>query len=111
MNDKNVPFQRSFSDSFLETPEYVEDAKVRLRFLIPDQAGKPIGRLHITIDPGYRRSDNHPLFIINLTARGAPGGEGIDGVMKFLDLGREWVVRGFTSITTPKMHHIWRPMK
>jgi len=104
-------FQRSFSDSFLENPEYVEDVSMRLRFLIPDQAGKPIGRLHITIDPGYRRSDNQPLFIINLTARGAPCGEGIDGVMSFLDLGREWVVRGFASITTPKMHQIWRRKK
>ncbi len=97
-------FQRSFSDDFLNAPE---DAGLRLRFLIPDQTGKPIGRLHIAIDPGHRSGDNQPLFIMNLTARGAPCGDGIDGVLGFLDLGREWVVRGFASITTPKMHKLW----
>jgi len=97
-------FQRLFSDDFLDT---LEDAGLRLRFLIPDEAGKPVGRLHVAIDPGYRSTDNQPLFIMNLTARGAPRGEGIDGVLGFLDLGREWVVRGFASITTQTMHKLW----
>ena len=97
-------FQRSFSDSFLGIPE---DAGLRLRFLIPDQEGKPIGRLHIAIEPGYRSNDNKPLFIMKLTARGAPCGNGINGVLGFMDLGRQWVVRGFASITTPKMHKLW----
>jgi len=97
-------FKRSFSDSFLGTPE---DAGMRLRFLIPDEAGTPIGRLHIAIEPGYRSDDNLPLFIMSLTARGAPRGDGIEGVLGFLDMGREWVVRGFASITTPEMHKLW----
>ena len=99
-------FQRSFSDSFLDIPE---DARLRLRFLIPDedQAGKPIGRLHIEIRSGFRSNDKHPLFIMTLTARGAPCGDGIDGVLGFLDLGRKWIVRGFVSITTRKMHKLW----
>lgn len=97
-------FQRLFSDDFLDAPE---DVGLRLRFLIPDQSGKPVGRLHVAIDPGYRSTDNQALFIMNLTARGAPCGEGIAGVLGFLDLGRDWVVRGFTSITTQKMHKLW----
>lgn len=97
-------FQRSFSDSFLNIPE---DARLRLRFLMPGQAEKPIGRLHITIEPGYRSDDKQPLLIMKLTARGTPCGDGIDGVLGFLDIGREWVVRGFASITTPKMHKLW----
>jgi len=97
-------FQRSFSDGFLDVPE---DAGLRLRFLIPDRAGQPMGRLHIAIDPGFRSRDYHTLFIVNLTARGAPCGDGIDGVLSFLDIGRQWVVRGFASITTPKMHKLW----
>lgn len=97
-------YQQSFSDSFLETPE---DAAIRMRFVIPNKDGEPIGRLHVALNSGYRSSDDRPLFILNLTARGAPLGKGIDGVLRFLDLGREWVVRGFTSLTTPLMHKEW----
>lgn len=97
-------FQRSFSDEFLEVPE---DTGLRLRFLIPDDDGKPIGRLHVRLDSGYRNSDEQPLFILNLTARGAPRGDGIAGVLQFLDLGHEWVVLGFASMTTPTMHKEW----
>lgn len=97
-------FQRSFSDEFLEVPE---DTGLRMRFLIPDEKGQPIGRLHAVLDSGYRNSDNQPIFNLNLTARGAPLGGGINGVLGFLDLGREWVVRGFASMTTPTMHKKW----
>jgi len=96
--------RRSFSDPFLDRPE---DAGMRLRFLIPDDGGQPIGRLHVAIDSGYRTKDDQPLFVLNLTARGAPRGDGLGGVMGFLDLGREWVVRGFASLTTQTMHREW----
>ena len=94
-------FQGVFSDEFLDVPE---DTRLRLRFLIPDEAGQPIGRLHAVLNSGYRNSDDHPIFVLTLTARRAPCGDGIDGVLEFLDLGREWVVRGFASLTTPMMH-------
>ena len=97
-------FAQRYSDVFLETSE---DASVRLRFVIPDDSGQPLGRLHIAIDPGYRSGDNQPLFSLHLTARGRPCGDGIDGVLRFMDLGREWVVRGFASITTSRMHKEW----
>ena len=97
-------FQAEFNDSFLET---VEDAGLRLRFVIPNKEGEPIGRLHAALEPGYRTDDRRPMFVLELTARGAPLGEGITGVLAFLDLGREWVVRGFTSMTTPVMHKEW----
>jgi hypothetical protein len=47
------------------------------------------------------------MFLLTLTARGRPGSDGIPGVLQFLDVGREWIVRGFTSITTATMHKIW----
>lgn len=98
------PYSGRFSDDFLKASE---DAALRLRFVIPDQEGQPIGRLHAVVEPGYRSSDNRLLFILNLTARGGPLGEGIEGVLSFLDVGREWVVRGFASLTTPTMHEEW----
>ena len=38
---------------------------------------------------------------------GSPG-EDIEGAFLFLDIGREWIVRGFTSLTTKDMHKVWR---
>lgn len=96
--------RRSFSDDFMSEPE---DANLRLRFQIPGNDRQPAGRLHVTLDSAFRNSDQTPLIILTLTARGAPLGEGVDGTLAFMDLGREWVVRGFTSITTSEMHKEW----
>jgi len=93
-----------YSDTFLSDPE---DIRFAVRYVIPDEAGNPIGRLHISIEPAYRVKDDKPIFVLELTARGRPAGEGLEGALGFLDIGREWVVRGFTSITSPSMHKIW----
>jgi uncharacterized protein (TIGR04255 family) len=91
------------SDSFLGTPEQVE---VAAHYVINTEAG-PVGRLHVAASPGVRAGDLQPLLTLTLTARGRPVGEGIEDVLTFLDLGREHVVRGFASITTPAMHERW----
>jgi uncharacterized protein (TIGR04255 family) len=93
-----------YSDTYLSEPEEV---KFAIRYVIPATDGKPLGRLHITLDPGYRISDDRPVCIMVLTARGRPDGEGIEGALRFLDVGREWIVRSFTSVTSPRMHEIW----
>lgn len=97
-------WQSRYSDKFLSEPE---DVRLAVRYLMPNSAGSPQGRLHVTLQPGYRTTDNKPLLVLKLTARGRPSGEGIEGVFRFLDLGRDWIVRGFASITTPQMHQIW----
>ncbi len=84
-----------------------EDARLALRYVIPDDDGKPIGRLHIAVEPAYRASDQKPLLVMTLTARGAPLGDGVEGVVTFMCLGREWIARGFTSVTKPEMHQMW----
>jgi hypothetical protein len=68
---------------------------------------EPVGRLHIAAEPAFRRSDSSPIVVLTLTARGRPLGVGLDGVLAFLDLGHEWIVRAFDSVTTSKMHRIW----
>lgn len=93
-----------YSDNFLSGPE---DVLFRARFKIQDADKKPLGRLHVVLQPAFSRTDQRPIFVLTLTARGEPLGSGIDASMKFLDLGREWIVRGFTSITSPRVHHIW----
>jgi len=39
--------------------------------------------------------------------RGRPLGEGVEGILKFMDFGREKIVRAFSDITTEKMHVLW----
>ncbi len=84
-----------------------EDGALRLRFVIRSEAGEPIGRLHTAVQPASKKSDNSPILALNLTARGAPLGEGIEGAFAFFDLGRRWVVKGFVELTTPEMHRVW----
>lgn len=74
---------------------------------ISTPSGDRCGRLHVTALPGFRRSDNSPILALNLTARGFPLGEGENGIMEFMSLGREWVVRGFADVTTERMHEEW----
>jgi uncharacterized protein (TIGR04255 family) len=93
-----------YSDNFLSNPE---DVSFRARFRIRGADDKPLGRLHVVLQPAFSRTDQQPIFVLTLTARGEPLGSGIDAAMNFMDLGREWIVRGFTSITTQRMHQIW----
>jgi uncharacterized protein (TIGR04255 family) len=94
----------TFSDSFLAPPEAVE---IATHFLIRKLDDSPIGRLHITAAPGVDRLTGDPVTRLTLTARGQPLDANTDGVTAFLHLGREHIVRGFTSFTTRTMHEKW----
>jgi uncharacterized protein (TIGR04255 family) len=87
----------------VDVPGRVEDLRIHARFAIPDDRGEPIGRLHVDIQPAFRTSDNRPMYVFHLTARGQMGSG-----FEFLDVGRRWIVKSFTALTTPKMHRIWR---
>ncbi len=91
-------------EALLPTPEEVRFA---VRYVINDDARKPLGRLHVSVQPAYTRKEKTEVFVLNLMARGAPEGEGIDGVMKFLDRGHRTIVLVFAEITTPAMHAVW----
>lgn len=84
-------------------PGPAEDLRMHARFVIPGTDGKPVGRLHVDVQPAVRTSDSRPMYVLHLTARGQVG-TGVD----FLDLGREWIVTTFKSLTTGSMHKIWR---
>jgi uncharacterized protein (TIGR04255 family) len=93
-----------YSDDFL--PE-AEQVRVGAQYVISDDAGEPLGRLHVSIVPARRTEDNQSLLQLTLSARGRPDGDGLDGVFRFLDRGHEWAVRGFASVTPHEMHKIW----
>ncbi len=94
----------SYSDEFLPDSE---DLHLRTRYIIHDDSGIAIERLNLQIEPRFFQKNKTPLYQFTLTARGKPSNENVDAVIRFLERGREWIVKGFTSITTPLMHEIW----
>jgi uncharacterized protein (TIGR04255 family) len=94
-----------YSDSYLPRPE---DVSFMARFLMADEKGVPLGRLHAVLQSAYRAVDKHPIFVLNLTARGAPRSSDRADVFHLFDQQHEWIVRGFASLTTTEMHKIWR---
>ncbi len=58
---------------------------------------------------GRRRSDGVPLYIMQMTARGAPMGGGVDGVFAFMDLAHQTVFSLFRSLRTPEIQQKWGP--
>jgi hypothetical protein len=91
--------------SFLRDPE---DVRCALRFVMADKDGQFLGRLNVDVQPAFLTDSEVPIFVLTLTARGRPIGAGTDGVLAFLDSGREWIVRGFADLTTTEMHQIWK---
>ncbi len=98
-------WQNRYSDEYLSTPE---DVEFRVRYRMDDDTGKPLGRLHVVLQPAYRTTDNQPIFVVNLTARGNPEPGDLEGAFRLFDREHEWIVRGFTSITSKHMHKLWR---
>jgi uncharacterized protein (TIGR04255 family) len=86
----------------LPVPGNPEDIGIHIRFPIIED-GRPIGRLHVDIQPALRATDSRRMYVMNLTARGLQGSD-----LEFFDIGRRWIVNTFEQLTTEEMHHIWR---
>ena len=98
-------WEHRVGDEFLPDPE---DVALRVRYRINDDDGRPRGRLHIVLEPGFDVVSNEQLLNLRLTARGKfdePATN--EELLRFLDIGHEWIVRGFCSITSETMHHVW----
>lgn len=85
---------------------------VRTQYELVGESGNFVGRLHIQLDsattsPVAERPEPLPLFVLQLTARGSPIGQGLDGVMAFLDFGHDAIVTTFANITSDAMHRAW----
>jgi uncharacterized protein (TIGR04255 family) len=84
-------------------PLMQEQLSADIKFIIEDDNGEAIGRLHTNIVPGFD-AESRPIYVFQLTARGRPPG---DDIMAFLDRGRELIDRTFVSLTTADMHQEW----
>ena len=91
-----------WNQSTAPLPGNPEDVTLQMRFPITNDQNEPIGRLHVDVQPAFRSTDNQPMYVLNLTARGQYG-SGIG----FFDIGRRWIVETFDRLTTAEMHRIW----
>lgn len=88
------------SSGFLGMPEV---SVFTARYLMPDQRG----RLHLSLQPALRNADQKEILQLQLTARGMPRSGNAQDLMAWMDLGHEWIVKGFADASTPEMHNIW----
>lgn len=93
------------SEGFLPPPEQTRYAS---QYVISGDTGVPCGRLYVSADPSYLMPDKTPMYLMKLTFRGTPQGPTTAGIVKAMDLGHEWIVRGFASLTSSEMHKAWR---
>lgn len=84
-----------------------ESSRVGLDYVI-ESGDVRYGRLHIAVNPAIRRFDQMPILDLTITARGRPLGDGVDGVLGFLDLGHDWAHRAFQGVTTEAIQERWR---
>ncbi len=87
-------------------PEF-EETSIATHYVMRNEDGKPVGRLHISVEPQRYTKDNTPLYAMSLVARGAPRSPDLGAAVAVLDEGHKAIVNGFTSMTTKEMHSVW----
>jgi len=94
-----APWTGSMNDDFLPAPS---GAGFFTRFELPD------GRGWLAIEGQSGQSgDGRWITGLNLVSRGRASSPDLDGALDFMDLAHEWIVRGFTCITTAEAHERW----
>lgn len=87
-------------------PKEPEQIQVAAQWPI-DHADETVGRLHVNAAPAFTVDENQPIYVLTITARGRPIGDDVEGVLGFMDIGHEWIVTAFDSLTTPDVHLDW----
>jgi len=83
----------------------IEHLNLRTSFELPNRTA----RMHVSIRDGRRKDDMKPVFLFELTVRGFPGEASQKSMWAWFDVAREWIVRGFTDLTTEEIQKsVWR---
>jgi uncharacterized protein (TIGR04255 family) len=96
-----APWWKSGTDGFLPPPETLG---LGCSFSISDQRG----RLHVSAQHVRRQTDQRDAIRLELVARGRPTSSNDPDILNWMDLGREWIVRGFADLTSAKAHKLWK---
>lgn len=76
---------------------------LRLTFAIEELSG----RMFVDASEVTRSDDGRRVLLFNLMVR-APVDGPFEEALKGVDIARAWIVKGFTSMTTPAMHKLWK---
>ena len=83
----------------------IEQLRYASQYMILDGDSTLLGRLHVSVEPGY--FGEVPIYLMKLTARGEPREASLSGIIRMMDVGHEWIVRGFATLTSSAMHGVW----
>jgi uncharacterized protein (TIGR04255 family) len=96
---------RNDADRFL-TP--LESLQWQASFALPEDQG----RLRTTLKPAVRRGDDHPLLVLEMTARGIGVDRAEEGRRRWFDVAHEWIVKGFVDLTSERFQQeVWGKTK
>lgn len=94
------PFWGLRAGSFLPAPEV---GGFHMSFPMPNE----MGDLDVKLQPAIRNADLKNILQFELSAKGLVKKGKIKHAFRWLDVGHEWIVRGFTELTSPEMHAMW----
>ena len=97
-----LPIFAASSEQFRFLP-HPKNLAWNMRFDFPDE----LGRLDVKLSQGVRRTDKHPILLLQLTARGKASGPSWESSRIWYETAHNWIVNGFTDITTPKIQQLW----
>ena len=86
-------------------PDPEDTAIAQRHVLVRDD--QPFGRFHINANAAFKLPALEPIYVLTLTARGTTSGATEDGVLAFMDYGRDLIVHAFRDVTTEQMHAEW----
>lgn len=67
------------------------------------------GVLAVSVRRGARRTDNTPIFVLELSARGLLSTSDADELDDWFMMAHSWIVKGFTDLTTKEIQsEIWK---
>jgi uncharacterized protein (TIGR04255 family) len=95
------PWYGTGSTGFLSSPETLSIAG---SFLMPEGRG----RLHFATQHVMRQIDQREAVQLRLVARGKPDSGADPDILHWMDIGHEWIVRGFEDLTSPRAHDLWK---
>ena len=87
-------------ERFLPNPEKIA---WQAEFPMPEK----MGHLVVNLKQATRTEDKVTLLVLELKTRGIAESASKEAIREWFDLAREWIVRGFTDLTTPEIQKIW----
>jgi uncharacterized protein (TIGR04255 family) len=92
---------RSESERFLPEPLHLG---WQASFALPEDKG----RLHAKLERAFRKIDNLPVFILELSAHGLGSNKSSDAIWDWFEVAHQWIVCGFSDLTSTKIQTgIW----